>query len=356
MSDAEPRKHGVSAEGIKPEDELVSRYEVVPYTERAHETDLYAFRASLPQPAPAQAPAPTPRQIALTGTKNIALIAGVGALAVLFSVLITMIVLKKQEPEQPFIDLGTNHIASAGLGGRLIAKWDGSAEYELHIDPLVPAQIGGFAAVAANPPRPISIDLHFKDMSGSVVCQKEILLPIDPAGQANPQQVQPLVPTKTAGGDIVQNVTASDGQIDEIVINGQLPCPAKSYKSLASWDFVSSFPLVAEQEDWMRHEQGIEAELRRRAAEARAKALIPNIRPLPAPIEGDDVIVFDNPSKGTVETKAGRVFFIGKDGLRGHAPGWQIFPATVHFRCDIKATCTLTRHDVPGFLQVRLVH
>ncbi len=350
MSDAERPAPEENADG-----EVISRYEVVPYAEKTNDADLYSFRASLPVPEP-PAEAPTPAQRALADRKKIILIAGIAGLAFLFIALVALIASKKQESEAPFIDLGPNNVASAGLAGRLIAKWDGKSEYELHIDPLVPRQIPGFAAVAGNPPRPISFDLRMKDASGNVLCQKEIVLSVDTGAQANPEQAQPQVPTQTVGGDIVQNVAGTDGQIDEIVINGQLPCPVKSYKRLASWDFASSFPTVPEQEDWMRHEESVEADLRRKAAEARAKAFIPHIRPLPAPIDGDDVIVFDNPSKGMVETKAGRLFFVGKDGLRGRAPGWQVFPANIHFHCDMKAFCVLTRSDATTSLQARLVH
>jgi hypothetical protein len=351
MSDADKPAPGEHADG----GEIVSRYEVVPYAEKTDDADLYSFRASMPAPAPA-VPAPTPAQQAAAGRKKILLIAGVAGLGLLFIALIAVIASNQQESAVPFIDLGANNVASAGLAGRLIVKWDGKSEYELHIDPLVPRQIPGFSAVASNPPHPISIDLRLKDVSGSVLCQKEILLPLDPAAQADPAQAQPLVPTQTVGGDIVQNVAGTDGQIGEMVINGQIPCPVKSYKRLASWDFASSFPTLAEQEDWMRHEQGVEAELQRKAAEARARAFIPHVRPLPAPIDGDDVIVFDNPSKGMVETRAGRVFFVGRDGLRGRAPGWQIFPATIHFHCDVKANCVLTRADATTSLQARFVH
>jgi hypothetical protein len=351
MSDAERPAPGENAGG----DEIVSRYAVVPYAEKTDDADLYSFRASLPAPAPA-APPPTPAQQAVATRKRIFLVAGVAGLGILFVALIVLVVSNKQDPAVPFIDLGPNNVASAGLAGRLIVKWDGKSEYELHVDPLVPRQIPGFAAVAGNPPRPISFDLRMKDASGNISCQKEIVLGIDTGAQANPEQAEPQVPTQTIGGDVVQNVAGTDGQVDEIVINGQIPCPLKSYKTLASWDFASSFPTVAEQDDWMHHEQGVAAELRRKAAEARAKAFIPRVRPLPAPIDGDDVIVFDNPLKGMVETKSGRLFFVGKDGLRGRAPGWQVFPANIHFHCDLKANCVLTRADATTSLQARLVH
>lgn len=351
MNEADRPGPSIKTEDSNSDGELISRYEVVPYAETANDGDLYAFRAGLPPPP--QAPAPAQQR--LSGRKQTALMAGVFALALLLVILIVLVISGRKEPAPPFIDLGANQIASAGLGGRLIAKWDGKAEYELHIDPLVPQQVASFSEMAANPPRPLSVNLRLKDTSGSVVCQKEVVFPFNPAAEANPEQTRSLLPQETIDGDTVQNLAGADGQIDEIVVFGQLPCPLKSYKRLTSWDLLSSFPPVADQEDWMRHEQGVAADLRRRAAEARAKSLIPRSRPLPEPIEGDDVIVFDNPSKGTVETKTGRLFYVGKDGLRRRASGWQIFPAAIHFRCDTKAECVLTRSDAAMSLQARLV-
>ncbi|MGA7341756.1 MAG: hypothetical protein WBE72_21055 [Terracidiphilus sp.] len=370
MSDADQKGTGANAGGANAPDEIVSKYEVVPYAEIAKEDDLYSFRAALDTPQPAQAAKPAqqtqlpqqpqpqqPQQPLALNRKNLLLIGGaVLGFTVLMVVLLVALNSSKTESAPSFIDLGTGNIASAGLGARLIAKWDGKAGYELHIDALSPQQIPGFSAVAGNPPRPLSVNLRMKDLSGSVLCQKEILLPFDPGAAANPDQAQPLVPGKTLDGDTVENVAGDDGQIDEIVVNGQLLCPVKLYKRLVSWDFSSNFPALAEQEEWMRHELSVEADLRRKAAQARARALIPRVAPLPAPIDGDDVIVSDNPSRGTVTTSAGRQFYIGRGGLRSTAPGWQVFPASIHFHCNTRAICTLTRPDASTALQARLMH
>jgi hypothetical protein len=354
MSNVDLDQQGAKAKNAPAEDEPVSRYEVVPYAEKTNDSDLYAFRTSLPAPPPA-VPRPTPVQQAAAAQKKTLLMAGSGAAVLLLIILVAVIVATRQEPVPPFIDLGPNNVASAGLAARLIAKWDGTAEYELHIDPLVPSQIPGFSAVAAFPPQPLSFEIRLKSALGALLCQKEILIPVDRAGEADPENAQPLVPVKTVAGDFVQNVAGTDGLIDEIVVNGSLACSAKAYKRFAAWELASSFPSIAEQQTWRQHEQSVEANLRRKAAEARARALIPRTRPLAAPIDGDDVIVFDNPSKGTIETKAGRLFYVGRPGLRQRAPGWQVFPAAIHFHCDIKSNCVLTRSDAPTALSARLV-
>ncbi len=79
------------------------------------------------------------------------------------------------------------------------------------------------------------------------------------------------------------------------------------------------------------------------------------IERLPVPIEGDDVIVADNPSRGTVETSGGRVFFLGVAGMRNRSAEWQVFPASIHFRCDKNGSCVLTRTGAHVSLQAWLM-
>jgi hypothetical protein len=380
MSDADRHEPGAQTQDENAQAEPVSHYEIVPTKETGSEADLYSFRSAMPQFLPSRAPgqrqnaqpaqpaaaagvgaqpggpsqpapAAAPAKIALD-QKKLVLYAGGGAALVLFVLLIYMTA-SKQNPMAPFIDLGQTNIASAGLAGRLIAKWDGAAHYELHIDPLSPQQAAGFAAVAINPPHPLTLDLRITSDSGSLLCQKEIVIPFNPVQDPDDAEAQEFEPQKTFDGDTVQNVAGPDGEIDEIVMSGPLTCPAKAYRAFANWQFTSSFPSVADQQDWLRQQESLMAEVRRRAAAARANANAPRGLRLPAPIDGDDVIVSDNPSHGTVATRAGRTFYVGRNGEMGRA-GWEVFPAVIHFHCDVKSNCVLTRAGAAP-LQARLV-
>jgi len=332
-----------------------SRYEVVPLVDKTAGQDLYSFRAEIPPPAPP--PPLTPTQAALERNRGLLVAVAGGGGVLILMVLLAWAVLRKDEPPA-YIDLGTSNFAAAGLEGKLIARWPGSAQYELHIDPVSPQQLDGFSAVAGDPPHPLTVILRLKDSSG-VACQKEILFPPIPGAapdQPDADTSGSLEPQTTLTGDTVQNVAGQDGRIDEILVKGPLDCSAKAYKRLEAWDFSSNFPLPSEQEDWLRHQESLAANARRRVADLRARALIPKSRPLPAPIEGDDVVVSDNPLRGTVATSAGRVFYLGKDGLREAEARWQVFPVGIHFRCDTKAICTLTRSNGSSPLQSRLIH
>lgn len=351
MSDANSQGpgEGAAAEPNVPQ----SRYEVVAAAQTANEADLYAFRADIAPPPPP--PPITPTQAVLQQNKTL-FMAIAGGCALVFVVLLIVWLVQRQDPPPAYIDLGTSHIAAAGLEGRLVARWLGSAAYELHIDPTSPQQLAGFSAVADNPPHPLSVDIRLKDSSNGVACQKEILIPFNQQPESDPDHLDTVLPQKTFAGDTVQNVADADGKISEIVVSGSLDCPPKVYKRLEGWEFSSNFPLIADQGDWLRHQESIVSGDRRRAAEMRARALIPKTRLLTAPIEGDDVIVSDNPSRGSVETRDGRVFYLGKGALLQAGSGWQVFPATIHFRCDLKSACVLTRSGASSALQARLVH
>jgi hypothetical protein len=342
MSDAD--QQGTGDNGVP-----VSRYDVVPSAAKNDDADLYSFRAEIPPPPVPVAPRPLIPALAVDS--KLIMYVMVGGLVLLALAMIGYLVFHQDEPPA-YLDLGTKDIDASGLEGRAILKWAGHALYQVQLDPEAPPQLDAFSAVAQDPPRPLSLDIRLKDSSGAVVCQKEILFPYDPSADTS----QSLVPQKTADGDTVQNVANADGRVAEIVASGNMPCPAKLYRRVVAWEFASNFPLMADQEDWLKHKRTETADRERRAAEVRARALVPRINPLPAAIEGDDVIVSDNPSKGTVETRSGREFFVGKNGLRGHNPGWEVFPAVIHFRCDTKAFCVLTRPDASGALQARLVY
>ncbi len=324
-------------------------YHVVPYAETARGEDLFAYRAAMAEPEKAADTEPEEtkpkRRFALL---PVVLILAIGALFVL--VLPKLI---KSKPPALYIDMGARRFDPAGLSGRLIVRWEGSAAYELYLDPLDQQQVFEFQAVAQDPPHPLSVVIRLRNPAGVVACQKEIVFP-PPAPQGGPpDHALALAPRQTPAGDTVQNMAGPDGQIAEITVSGSLPCSLKAYQHLAGWDFFTSFPTVDEQEDWLRHENGLTGSRRPDSAGGRGAPL--HVQRLPGPVEGDDVIVGDNPSRGTVDTGEGRVFWVGVDGLRNRAPEWQVFPAAIHFHCDKNGACVLTRVNSRTALQARLM-
>jgi len=349
MSDADQYEpNQPSAAGGQPagsgEEIPVSRFEVVP-TRQTNLPELYSFREAMAPPpaglASKQKKPPFPLASLLL---SMPLLAG--------AVLVVLAVPAWLQPKPPtlYIDMGSQRFDPAGLSGRLIARWEQSGSYQLFLDPIDPAQVRGFAAVAEDPPRQLSVTLRFRDAAGRVACQKQILLPAPAPHEPSTKDDPQAGPQQTPTGDTVQNMTGEGGQIAEIDLTGPLPCPAKAYASFKSWDFFTDFPTLSEQDNWLEHERELNAK-----SHGGNAGLLPQIQHLSTAIEGDDVIVGDNPSHGTVETSGGRVFFLGVAGMHNRAADWQVFPAPIHFRCDKNGSCVLTRPNSHVSLQARLL-
>jgi hypothetical protein len=347
MSDADQHEPSeqLAARLQQNEGERLRTYAVVP-TSGEDEGDLYAFRSMIDpsQPDP-EAPPEKPRSIPIAP-----LALGAVALACAAALVYTIPTLMKPKPPAQYIDMGNRRFDPAGLGGRLIARWENSATYQLTIDPLEPQQLDGFRAVAANPSRPLSVVIRLKDAAGLVACQKEILLPA-PQTAADAGPARALPPGKTPGGDTVQYVAGADGKLAEIALDGPLSCPEEVYRRLAGWDFSSSFPTLAGQNEWLRQENA-EEEARNHARSAEWRAVVQH---LSAPIEGEDVIIGDNRSRGIVDTSAGRAFVVFPSSAGSRTSEWQTFPAAIHFRCDKNGICVLSRANARTTLQARLL-
>jgi len=334
-------------------------YKVVAPAGGASQEDLYGFRMAMAQPAPVEDPEAAAKD---ANSKRVVALMPILFILVL-GVLAALVIPKLMKSKAPalYVDLGTRRFDSAGLGARLVARWEGSSAYQLYIDPLDPQQTAGFQAVTVNPPHPVSVVIRLLDSKGAVACQKEVVLPNpgqsgEASGSSSSDTSQGLLPMQTTTGDTVQNIAGPDGQIAEVTITGGLPCSAKQYQSAVAWEFFTNFPSLEEQNDWLKHHRTNDlANSRKGHGSAGGAAFSPRLLHLPAAIDDDDVIVGDNPSQGTIDTEGGRVFLLGVIGLRNRSAEWQVFPAPVHFHCDKNGACVLTRVNSRTTLQARLV-
>jgi hypothetical protein len=307
-------------------------YEMTPLSEKTGNPDLFAFRTELD---PGQEKKASEEKKSSPNYLMIVLLAAAAACCVVLVVLMVPSLGKSKKVTANYVDLGNERFEPAGVGGRLIARWGEGAIYRLSLDPLELKDAARFQSLARNAQHPVSVVIRMKNAAGIAVCQKEIALA---GASAQPQ--------KTSGGDTVQLVSGGDGQIEEITAEGPIACPLKVYQSLTAWDFYfngmpasGALPKEGQAGKSRAGEQGSALQIQR----------------LSGPIEGDDVIVADNTQRGTVETSAGRTFLVGTAGLRKRAPGWQVFPAAIHFRCDRNAVCTLSRSNATSTLQARLM-
>jgi hypothetical protein len=322
----------------------VSTFQVVPYSESTDNQELYSFREALRPPVE-----PVTAKKVEKPPPAAKMLLAVGLAALLVVIAFAFYSLQGRKPNVSYIDLGSQRFDPAGLSGRLIARWDSSGSYQLYLDPVGPGHAAGFAAVAADPPRQLSVTIRLLNADGLVACQKQILFPAPvPHEPGDGDSAAPQTPRQSETGDTAENMTGESGQIAEIDLRGPLPCPAYAYGTFKAWDFTADFPTSAEEDEWLRQEK-----LANTKSQGKGRPAVRTAR-LDGPIEGDDVIVADNPSHGTVETSGGHVFFLSA-GLRNRTAEWQVFPAAIHFRCDKKGVCTLTRANSSLALQARLL-
>jgi hypothetical protein len=239
-------------------------------------------------------------------------------------------------------DLGTERSESAGIGGRLIAEWKDGASYRLIIDPLEPGDLPAFEAVAGNLPHAVIFAITLRDSSGGVACEKQIVLTSSTApGSAS---LQNSAMPASATGDTAKGVTDEDGKIEELVLSGPLSCQLDAFKKIAAWEFSTDFPRSPQPAGM--NAEGAATRARSRSGGGQRAA----VQALAAAIEGDDVIVGDNPSRGLVSTSGGRTFLVGVK----HVFAWRTFPAPVHFRCEKDRMCALTSSGSSTVVSARL--
>jgi hypothetical protein len=324
--------------------------------DKARSDELYSFRAAItaaePQPDAQLAKPISPlRPILMIGALGVALVALV---VVLFH---SFPSLSQQKPPALYVDLGNRRFDPAGLAGRLIVRWDKKAAYELYLDPVDQQDTSNFQALAQDPSHPLAVVIRLLNTAGTVACEKEIDFPA-PAQPGAPSEPAPaLMPTITAGGDTIRDLAGPDGQIAELTTSGPLPCGLGAYQSIATWDFAANYPAVADQQDEAKQGTAKSSSTGSRRSRLTTGWRLTAVRfqRLPAPIEGDDVIVGDNPARGTVDTSSGREFLIGGGGAHARSSEWQIFPSAIHFRCEKTGVCTLTRYSSRSIVQARLV-
>src|SRR5271157_5918552 len=299
------------------------------------------------------------------------------------------IVAKQQSLPRETRDLGSVVSSSVGLQGHLITKWDNKLEYSLVIEPNNPARIAEFALAVSNPPRPLSINVELKNFAGNVLCRQNIVLKYDarkaaafaaaraqsPAAKSHGRKViseqdnQPIdfdkldaqEAERERGKDIFQNQTGPNGQIESIRSQGEIPCPAIAYGSVAHWSFTSNFPDVDEQNELLQRRANAPTPSSQTPATgkgAKANAASPSSKP-PATgkgvetsatgkpvylsIEGDDAIVGYDAATGAIETGAGKTFLMDRTSGEADAIRGRDFPINIHYKCDqTTADCTLS--------------
>jgi hypothetical protein len=381
-SDPEPPMEELVAPELPIPDPVIAKLETKPdsnpeanpETLSPIEEGVYAApRDPVLPPAP---PRPPFREVCLQRARKFAesptrvYAAAGGALGILLAVIIATFFFGSNA-DLPF-DLGSETSNAAGLRGYLFIKWEKRVEYRLMLEPMTPELRAGFALAASHPLRPLSVNIQLKDDRGFVLCSKDILLKYDARNVAEPAALTPELQAgqsapeidlakldaqeavREQGMDIFQNQLGADGQVTSINAQGQIPCSKKAYESTSSWSMSPNFPPLAEQDEWLKRKQQLEAKAARPPAKtpdprkiAAAKQL------LPFTIEGDDAIVDLDTYHGVIQTRGRKTFFFDKNNQAAADYKWQEYPVSIHFKCDRSSECQLM-HSGLGALRVRM--
>jgi hypothetical protein len=297
----------------------------------------------------------------------------------LFGVLVlamgALVMLTQKNPDKPKTpidsdDLGAGIANASGLRGHLVTRWQNKAQYMLKIEPLDPRENDGFAAVSANPPGPIYINIRLLDSSGFALCGKEIVLHYDPARssrvsspapknkdeaenlailrQADLERVTAQEKSREIGNDTFQNVLGSDGAVEGLWAQGDLPCSPDQYKRFDYWDLSTNFPTLAEQDQLLgRHHTSGSAESDQGNSQ-HASGRAPRSKAPPKPqsafyMEGDDRATAFEPGRNLLTIGPGKSFTVVRTVDVATAAAWADDSSLVHYTCDQHAACSLRR-------------
>jgi len=233
---------------------------------------------------------------------------------------------------------------------------------------MLASEAAGFALVAARPPAPYDVNIRLVDNNGFALCGKQILFHFDPTKspplppvtpqprgkkadpakiaadrEAQMQSLQAAEADRERGKDMFQSLAGSDGMVNAVSAQGDLPCTADAYKRADYWDFTTSFPTIPEQEA-LRDPKAGQAErdkqlqeqarpIRRRASGRSQSAFF---------IQGDDRVTGYDAKRSMLEAEAGKKFVIDKRADEGTASRWATNYSLIHYRCDQHASCALT--------------
>jgi hypothetical protein len=285
-------------------------------------------------------------------------------------------------------EMGDVNSTEYGLKGHLATEWKSERlAYHLTVEPGTPLQRAGFLAAVNSSPRPLTVTIQAKDPFGALLCSDTILVKFDPRNSPASAPEGPMPKSAKAaeelaarneiarginlarlegqeldrerGKTLFQNDIGKDGQVASISAQGVLPCKKKEVDRFASWGFTSDFPIMAKptagqdgppdpkanvntaaaEEDARKN-----AEAERAAAAAAAKA---KKKPAPPPltpifVEGDDQIVWVDPSGGVVETNGGKALILDKGDNLGAALKGRDLPIAIHYRCNEATGCTFS--------------
>ncbi len=320
------------------------------------------FFVETPPPAPLKARARSPKQsLPLVWIGAALLVSLLGALVAFHHSSLT--------PAPDSQDLGDGVFKPAGLRGHMQVRWDGKLHYQVQIQPIDATMESGFTYVLSNPPRPLELTIHLVDSSGFNLCQKDILIPWDPARslpdlsaepptrggkaalmrwqqesamrQAQLTSLEVQEQARERGQDLFQPQLDPDGNIIALNAQGEVPCSRQTFKHVDFWEISTNFPTLEEQQALMNRQHQKIDELAQRA-QRQARQKFTKRFASAFYVQGDEHITGYDPSNGTLITGPGTTFIVTHPSDWPLAAQWAASSALIHYKCGQQAVCVLT--------------
>lgn len=307
-----------------------------------------------------------------------------GGFALVAAALVALLLLHHPSGDTPSSDsqdLGDGIYKPAGLRGHMLVRWDGKLHYQVQIEPIDPTMESGFDFVLSNPPRPMALTVHLVDSSGFGLCQKDIVIPFNPAQNLSPvaaeaprhagkaalarwqqeasarkaqlTQAQLQEQTRERGQDLLQKQVDSNGKIIALNAEGDIPCPKSAFKHVDYWVITTNFPTLDEQQALMDHRKE-QAAQRTRAAVQAAKQKFARRMNTAFYMQGDEHVSSYDPTRTMLNTSPGRSFVIARKSDQAIAASWAAGSALVHYKCDQQASCVLTHSGTSSAIYGRV--
>jgi hypothetical protein len=244
-------------------------------------------------------------------------------------------------------DLGAGIANASGLRGHLVTRWQGKTQYMLKIEPIDPRDADRFASVTAHPSKPIAINIRLLDSSGFALCGKEIVLPYEAKNEV-----------QTNGADVFTNILGSEGKVEALWAQGELPCSPDQYQRFDYWDLSTNFPTLAEQDQALGHRHAETASADESAADhearGRAKRKMPARTQSAYLMQGDDRATEFDAARGLLVVGTSTRFLISQKSDEQVAAGWADDDSLIHFTCDSHANCSLKRAGSASVVPARM--
>jgi hypothetical protein len=150
---------------------------------------------------------------------------------------------------------------------------------------------------------------------------------------------------RESGKDAFQNILGSDGAVEGLWAQGELPCSPDQYKRFDYWDLSTNFPTLPQQDQILGRKHSGPSNRDDAESERAGNGPVRHKAP-PKPqsafyMEGDDRATAFEPGRNLLTIGPGKTFTVVRTVDVATAASWADDSSLIHYTCDQHATCAL---------------